>query len=373
MKKTSKNNMFFIMFLIGIFLFVFAFNCFMDVFDFKFDNKYNLYSYRKSDWLYSKIKKSSEMKYDKVQIGSSTSAYWIDMGKWQVANIMSLGISYEKIYDIFEVFYGIHPEVKTVFLPLEYATILLDYYPINDLPKFDGKRHLSISEFVNYYFSAEITYLSFETAKDKIIGLQGLNSVADSEENSDVMVAATRRVSYDGLVKEEKFQKDMAYIEKFIDLLHDKNIEIICYIAPMNYVQLQGIMSPENFRRVEEMKSRIVDKGVPIYDFSFANKYNVEKMTDTLMFFDVVHPDILYGNMVFDAILNDKKSDLYKLITKDNLQMTNRLFRQGIEAYRQNYKDYIKEYTNYDDKAQSKDFQNIVYKKIPDNLMKYHY
>jgi len=373
MKKTSKNNMFFIMFLIGIFLFVFAFNYVMDVFDFKFDDKYNLYSYRKSDWLYSKIKKSSEMKYDKVQIGSSTSAYWIDMGKWQVANIMSLGISYEKIYDIFEVFYGIHPEVKTVFLPLEYATILLDYYPINDLPKFDGKRHLSISEFVNYYFSAEITYLSFETAKDKIIGLQGLNSVADSEENSDVMVAATRRVSYDGLVKEEKFQKDMAYIEKFIDLLHDKNIEIICYIAPMNYVQLQGIMSPENFRRVEEMKSRIVDKGVPIYDFSFANKYNVEKMTDTLMFFDVVHPDILYGNMAFDAILNDKKSDLYKLITKDNLQMANSLFRQGIEAYRQNHKDYIKEYTNYDDKAQSKDFQNIVYKKIPDNLMKYNY
>lgn len=374
MKKTSKNNMFFIMFLVGIFLFVFAINCVMDVFDFKFDDKYNLYSYRKSDWLYSKIKKSSEMKYDRVQIGSSTSAYWLDMGKWQVANIMSLGISYEKIYDIFEVFYGLHPEVKTVFLPLEYATILLDYYPINDLPKFDGKPYLSFSEFVNYYFSAEITYLSFETAKGKILGsLQSSDANSDSDANNEVMVAATRRVSYDGLVNEKKFQNDIAYIEKFIDLLQHKNIEIICYIAPMNYVQLQGIMSAENFRRVEEMKAKIIAKGVPIYDFSFANKYNVEKMTDTLMFFDVVHPDILYGNMAFEAILGQKKSDLYKLITKDNLKETNSLFRQGIEDYRKNYKDYIKEYTNYDEKAQSKDFQNIVYKKIPENLMKYNF
>lgn len=141
----------------------------------------------------------------------------------------------------------------------------------------------------------------------------------------------------------------------------------------MNYVQLQGIMSSENFRRVEEMKAKIVAKGVPIYDFSFANKYNVEKMTDTLMFFDVVHPDILYGNMAFEAILGHKKSDLYKLITKDNLKETNSLFRQGIEDYRKNHKDYIKEYTNYDEKAQSKDFQNVVHKKIPENLIKYNF
>ena len=374
MKKLLRNNIIFILFLSGIFTSIILFNYTFDALDYKNIFKFNIYSHNKADWIYSKIKMTADNKYDKLQIGSSSSRFWVNYDRWEVATIMLIGVSYEQFYEILNVFMNFHPEIKTVFVPLEYPTLLTEENPVRELPNFDNKKRLSLKECVSYYLSAEITVMSFEKFanwfKEKIDNLEHKPQVED-DYYKNVEVAVTRKVSCCELAHEDKFQRDYVAIGKIIDYLQDKNVKIICYIPPLNYVHLEGILLPENLDRIEKVKKLIVSKGVSIYDYSFANKNNTAKMFDSIMFYDVVHPDLIYGNMAFEQMLENKKSNMYKLITKNNLQETNAEFRKGLQDYRNTHKDYIEEYKNYDDKMQSEDWKRLVNQSIPENLWYY--
>lgn len=373
MKKSLKNNIIFILFLGGIFAFIFLFNYIFDAFDFRQHYKYNIYSHNNADWIYSKIKKTTENKFDKLQIGSSSSCFWVNYERWGVATIMLIGVSFEQFYEILNVFLQFHPEVKTVFVPLEYPTLLTEENPVSNLPEFDNKRNLSLKELLSYYLSVEVTKLSFGKfngwVDEKISEFE--NKQVEDDYYKNLEVAVTRKVESFESTREEKFSKNYVAIGKIIDFLQEKNINIICYVPPINYVHFEGILSPVNLDRIEEVKKLIVSKGVSIYDYSFANKYNTAKMIDSIMFYDVVHPDLIYGNMAFEQMLNNKKSDMYKLITKNNLQETNAEFRKGLQDYRKTHKDYIEEYKNYDARMQTEDWQKIVVRSIPQNLWYY--
>lgn len=385
MKVQNKNLIFLIVIFIVILL-IFSIN-FIILHNEKLkESKYQIYHEVYRDLIFAKIKLSKKYKFDRLTMGTSTAYALFNHRQCKMAKIIVFGMTYREFYEYLKAFYTIHNEAVTMFLPIEYHSFL-DESHIEKIPDFNGKSTLSFMEFINLYFSVNSTKANFKNLSEKLLYFadnykfltdkdEYEPSVLDEEELNQQYIETYTKQRYNILeISEERKKSDLEDWEKIIDFLQGKNIKIVCFVPPYNYIYLQSAMTPKNEKIIDDIKSLIVSKGVEIYDFTKMNNYNTEPLPDSFLYSDALHPYYIYGNMVFEALTTNKgDKSLYRLITKNNIEECQRESHQDLIKYREKYKNYINEYNKYDTSSMSEDY-NYCKKKslsgIPKALIKY--
>lgn len=385
MKQANKNLIFLIFILIFILL-IFAIN-FAILHNEKLkESKYEIYHEEYRDLIFAKIKLSKKYKFDRLTMGTSTTYSLFDPQKCKMARIIVFGMTYREFYEYLKAFYTVHKEPATMFLSIEYHSFL-DANDTRKIPDFDGKSTLSLSEFVNLYLSVNSTKANLRNLSEKLDYFwdnkkfltdndESVSAPLDEKMLSEQFVETyTERRLKTLDISDERKKNDLYYWGKIIDFLQEKNIKIVCFVPPYNYIYLQEAMTPKNEQIINDVKSLIVSKGVEIYDFTKMNKYNTEPLTESFLYSDLIHPYYIYGNMVFEALTTDNgDKNLYRVITKSNLAECNEASHRELAQYREKYKNYIQKYDKYDKSSTSKNYNFLERKplsKMPKELQKY--
>ena len=353
--KRHKNNFIFLLLILLFSFAVFILNYHYDPIDARGGEKYYIYWSHSRKHLNIKIKASKKFKYDSLILGTSiTSDLFPNPERYDVARIILFEMSTEEMYKVIKTFFDIHKETKHIFLPLEIHSVLFDHNGgIGTIPEYSNSHHFTLSEFIQSYYTVEITKQSLEMLKKDF-------KAESSEEEEDwklwdtnpkLSIMTECRLFPPNLAKlsDSKIKDDYYYWGKIIDFLQERNVKITCFIPPANYIYLQDAMTDKKVKIFNDLKYLTVSKGVEIYDFSKKNKYNEESLKNSYLFSDLVHPNFIYGNMIYKTLTHklDDKS-LYRIITKDNIDKCNELSAKELDEYRKTHKDLIKEYYTYD-------------------------
>lgn len=369
----KNNNLIFISLLFVCLLSVFALNYFMLKDEMKSEPRYEIYHAETRDLVFIKLKLSKKYDFDKFVMGTSTTYSLFDPSRSELARLVVFTMTYREFYEYLKAYFQIHKETKTMFLPIEYHSFW-DTVDVREIPDFDGKTTLSPSEFAQLYFSISSTTNNLKKLFEKAKGYFEKEKIANDDGIFQIETYPKRRITV-GKVSEQRVRNDLRYWEQIIDFLQKNDINIVCYIPPYNYLYLQDAMTPQNEKIINDVKALIVSKGVKIYDFTKKNKFNEEPLKTTFMYHDLIHPDFIYGNIIYE-ILSGQKDDktLYRLITKDNFKECNALSEKELQDYRQKYSAYIKEYFTYDNKDNAADrnyLRTTSSRDVPKELQKY--
>lgn len=355
MENYKKN----ICFIILIFLFligIFFLNYFTDPMEVRCSNKYFLYWSHTRKFLNLKLKSTKNQTYDTLILGTSiTSDLYPQPDRYNMPRIILFEMSSKDMYDIIKTFYTLHKEAKNIMLPLEIHTVLFDHNEgISDIAEYDYTDGFSFSEFIQAYCTFEVTKKSLDIYSEKVKKIfsdKNEFEVVWKGDNPTIVVMSECRIAPPKLAKlsQSKIKDDLYYWGKIIDFLQENNINITCFIPPANYIYLQDAMTTDKVKVFNDLKQLIVSKGVEIYDFSKKNKYNEESLKTSYLFSDLVHPNFIYGNVIYKILTHrmDDKS-LYRVITADNIEDCNRLSAKELAEYRETHKDYIEEYYTYE-------------------------
>ncbi len=346
MKKIYKNIIFISLLLISLFS-IFFINYHFDVYNLRNENPYDYYLNTDRQLVNIKIKTGKNNHYEKLVMGTScTFTLFEDIYREnEICRLVLMSLSYKEYYQILQTFIEVHPEVKTVFFPLDCHSFLFDLDDYGAIPEYDHKKHLSVHEFINVYFSFQTTFKSLQTLYDMI---KNANYTEPPRPGAVVIPKNRLRPAPENTLSEQKRKNDIYYIEKIIDLLKAKDIDIVCFIPPVNYIYLQDALIPEKIEVLENVKRLVASKGVNIYDFTKKNRYNTQRLDETCLFFDIVHANNLYGNIVYKNLTKQKDDkSVYRIITKENAEAYNKLSLKELNEYKKTYKDYIDEYFTF--------------------------
>ena len=361
MSRKRQNIIFFsVIFL--LFFAVFVCNYFLN-------NSFEQYDINKStsrDLVFTNIKRSHKYSYDKIVMGTSTTFSMYDGPKINVPRIIVYSMSYKEFYEYMTAFFDVHKETKTMYFPLELHSILYNQNKNGgedkNTPKYDHHCEMTFDDFVRLYFNFDVMKEKIESQKAEIASIfhKGEKEKALNYNDEYRLIYPKTRIMREKTVSPEFVEENKYYIGKIIDFLKENNIKTICYIPPYNYIYLQVALSGDNMQIFNDVKKFILSKGVDIYDFSKKNRYNTEKMTETYLFDDLIHPNDLYGKMAID-ILEHKtdNKELYGLITPQNVEEYNKNFEKELNEYREQYKSYIAEYNTYNCDVSSDDHKFI--------------
>ncbi len=311
--------------------------------------------------VFTNIKKSHKYSYDNIVMGTSTTFSMYDSPKINVPRIIVYCMSYKEFYEYMIAFFDVHKETNTMFLPIEIHSLLYNQDKSEDvnIPKYDHNSKLTFNDYVQLYFN-------FDLMKEKIGNLkEQIGSIFSKEEKLEynekqLLIYPKIRIMREETVTPDFVEENKYYLGKIFDYLKENNIKTICYIPPYNYIYLQVALSGDNMDIFNDIKKFIVSKGVNIYDFSKKNSLNTEKMTETCLFDDLIHPNSMYGKMVVDILENKSDNkDLYGIITPQNVERYNKNFEKELDEYRSENQKYIDEYNTYNCDVTSDDHNFI--------------
>lgn len=364
----------FIFSVIILLLSIFLLNYCTDVYNVRNSSQYDIYYDIDRSLINIKLKASREKESKSLVIGASvTRTLFDDFEDLKISRIIVSAISYKEYYEILQTFLNIHKEVQSVFLPLEYHTLLFDDELFENIGEYDYKNHFSKQEIIRLYFSFDATAESLKYWLQKVN--EHINKNDDNQDNESIVIVPKMKLDPDLKLSQSKIDNDFYYFGKIIDFLKEKNVKIYCFIPPVNYIYLQDALSLEKIKVVNNIKKMITSKGVTIYDFTKKNPYNEERLDKSYLFFDVIHPNYLYGNIVYKNLTNQKSDNMwYRIITKDNVDECNKLSIKELEEYKRTHQNYIKEYYTYDYDVDWKDPKMREYisdSKIPDFIKNY--
>ena len=362
MKQQTKNFVF-VLIILFISALIFAINYTADVYNVRKPELYNVYFEDTRDLINIKLKSSKEFEYDNFVLGTSiTAELFRKHDRYNLPRFILFSMTTKEMYSVIRTFFDIHQETKTIILPLEIHNFVYDNDDLRVMPKYDYKHNFSLKEYIQIYFSADSSKKALQNIIENMKNIQLFQKKSDNppEENNEKVEEDVpkeeltlyfncklfpKKYKY---LPENKVKEDLEYIGKIIDFLKEKNIKVICFIPPANYIYLQDAMTPENIEIFNNIKKTVATKGVDIYDFSIKNKYTEEELKKSYMFFDLMHPNSLYGDAIYNIIMGkrDDKS-LYRLITKDNVDLCNELSERELNEYRKNNKKLIAEYYKY--------------------------
>ncbi len=349
-----KNNFIFVVLILLFSVGIFVLNYYYDPIDARGGEKCYIYWSHSRKYVNIKIKASKKFKYDTLVLGTSiTSDLFPNPERYDLPRIILFEMSMEEMYKIIQMFFDIHKETKHIFLPLEIHSVFFDHKGgIGTIPEYNYNPNFTLSEFIHSYYTVEITKKSLQYLK---ADLKNEHSEDDDwmlqNSNPTISVLSECRLFPPNISKlsKSKIKDDYYYWGKILDFLQERNVKITCFIPPANYIYLQDAMTDEKLKVLNDLKYLTVSKGIEIYDFSKKNKYNEESMKKSYLFADLVHPNFIYGNIIYKTLTHklDDKS-LYRIITKDNIDECIKLSVKELDEYKKTHQNLIKEYYTYD-------------------------
>lgn len=380
----NKNIIFFILSIVLI-ISVIIFNYKMDYYelDGKLNPSFDIKKYDNLDNYFLALKKYSSFKFNKVIIGGSTASGLfgnpIELTENKIALLAIPNLSISEQKELLKVFLELHPECKTLILPVSYP----NFYTKNSnfLNKYNSNR-LTFKEFVSLYLSMDITSKNIKKiiyqVKDKFNNNNdNINNNNNNEREIGEFVTIFPKMTYEvDLFDDDSFN----HLKEISKMCKEKNVEIICLIEPLHMYYISQIYKNNKFNEIKKVKIFLVNEFENVLDFSIFNEINEINILENYLFSDVIHPSTFYGKIVFDVILEKNNNEIYKnlyiKLNKKNIDKHIIDFEKNIIKYSNNNKDEIETYLNYRDLEyhEKASFTKTNYlKNMPKNLKKYFY
>lgn len=329
----KNSNYIYIIFNIFLIISIICLNYFTDpYFVLKKNRPININRYLLDD-PYLAIKMQDKNKKFKYLItgGSTTNAINLSNFNKEIMDISCFKIKTEDMTKLLFNYLDIHPEIKTVFLPLDYRQIADTAR--HKIPDFDEKK-LTTKDYIRLFLSIDATKHSLIKLIHRIPQYP-IRLVKYKVQDIDLEPDEIKKIVI------ENYEIIFSELEK-------RNIKVICYIPPVHTIRLNFLYDKIGFETLLEIEKYLIDKNNYLIDMSTVNKFTTLPLKDSYpLFSDVIHPSNIYGyyiyNILFDT--NKKDKDLYKILTKNNVEKEEKIkyekVKIHIEKNKEEYKYYL--------------------------------
>ncbi len=228
MKKS--NNIIFILIFIIFSISILLFNLKMKPFDVK---KRDVNETQR-DLLYTVINAGKEMEFDSVVIGGSsvTSAIRFYDGVEKEQSIMCLnpqGIAPIELYDLLNYFLKLHPEVKNIYVSLEFNTYFTCFKGYT-IPR---KPTNSLQDFIKLYFSLDATINSLNKF------LKNMESKKGNKNTAGYQVLLKSLHLFKNNYNSISEYNNLSVFKKIYNLIEEYNLQALYFIFPVhNFIKL---------------------------------------------------------------------------------------------------------------------------------------
>ena len=349
MNNTIRNNLIFIFTFVALIVSVFYINKEKDPYNTKnafFGRDLNFFTLS-SDLYYTTINLTKQDKFDYVIIGGSASNMLFLSNRNLNARFAYINLPYvssSELYEVLSYFLSLHPEVKTVFVALEYNA----YIQCFSESVIKTKSKNLFKDIIRLYFSIDVTKKSltsiFDDFRQQLKKSEEL-PVQDKEVPEKQIISIYNEMrSYDYSQNTCEYN-GISNLKKIYDLINSYNIKGVYFIPPAHANFLSIIYLYKKYEFIEKFKKEIA-KITPYYDMSFINYYTTKPLK--YFFHDVFHPSYeMLGKRIFDCLfLNKIDKNLAVYITKDNVDNILKNQKFDLENYVNKNRKYLENYKN---------------------------
>ena len=314
--------------------------------------------------VYTYINQTKKVGYKNIIVGASPaerlfppSLFYI-YTRENIASLTKSVISFSDHKKLLEYFIELHPEVKRVYVSLEFPRFISRNYSTFEL------KPTPIQDFIKLYYSFETTILSFKKIKNSIFTTNRNMNISDNDETYKVY----KKIQYDIFAEdyEECVNENISQLKEIKNFLDSKEIETVYFIPPVHALFYADLYINNNLNKIEFLKKEL-SKVVPYYDMSIINQYAVEPFV--WLWHDVMHQEPFLYNEIYDVLVYEKENPVMSIfINKKNIDEQLKNQRELIKDYVNKNDDIVKEYSKYDAKKENSQlkYEKYYIKNIPE-------
>lgn len=278
--------------------------------------------------------KLDSRKINTVFIGSQKADFSIDVNEYKnitgldAVNLASSGYSIKDYPAVLQSALKIHPEIKNVFVNLDFVTF--DKEKNKKIKKFKTVKngYLTLSEIYTSLFSLsgvrESVYTLFINAIGKKSGMfdfNGIKIVCPDENIKNTMENSV--IEYTGIY--ENFQYDKTFVnvvEELQRICAEQEKDLYVFIMPSHLMNMQLMKKIGIYNTYFEWKDEI-SKFAPVFDFEYPCPFTNEAISPNMKYFSgITMPTPIVGRIVLESMTNGK-IDFGRIYTYDYAEIFN--------------------------------------------------
>lgn len=275
--------------------------------------------------------KLDRRKIDTVFIGTSRVDWTFDKNYFKnitgknASNMGLVGLNFNEYTDYIKLLIQIHPEIKHIYLGLDFPNFNKNIIDNNRLEGFNNKANLTTNELSTVLFATDTTVSSFITItknlqqKDlvKMYDHDGLIYMIKNDYIENIFKYAIKN----DLGKFKNYEIENSYYDKLSELIlycKNKGVQLHLFHTEGHTIDLATIYLGGYWDIYTQWKKDLT-KVSDIYDFYYVNKYSTEKVSPKMTYFyDSIHGSPQTSNMMIDKMILNK-GDYGRLNTTNNI------------------------------------------------------
>ncbi len=254
-----------------------------------------------------------------------TSKYTKNLGMNALSHDETIKLAYNSI--------SIHPEIKTIYIGLDFFRFLEKNKDDKREVPFSDKKELTLSEINPLILSYNTTLASINTLKNNIIPQKTNN---DKQE-----IFLSKLKQYAGNYTNAKLaDEEFSKLKNFEKEMNEKGYNVVFYTNPTHITDLVLIKKMGYLPLFNKWKVKLAENFNYI-DFDFANEITTEEINkDTKYFIECSHASNLTGALIIDDLIN-KSNKIGKQISIRNIEMHNKENQLNIEKWEADNKFWV--------------------------------
>ncbi len=275
---------------------------------------------------------------DSVFLGSSrvnssiSEEYYKKLTGKNTKNLGMNALSHDETFKIARNAILIHPEIKTIYIGLDFFRFLEKNVSNKRIVPLSDKKVLTLSEINPLLFSFNTTLASVNTL---IANIKGQNNKSQNDKKA-YFIEKLKHYSgnYDNAkLTDSEFEK----LANFKDEMEEKGYKVVFYTNPTHVTDLSLINELGYISLFNEWKIKMAEN-FPYTDFDFVNEITAEEINDnTKYFIECSHASSLTGELIINNLI--KHANNYGIqITKENITAHNANNQKNIELWEKDNK-----------------------------------
>ncbi len=243
-------------------------------------------------------------------------------------NLAVGGLFINEYIDILDEILLIHPEVKNVYLGLDFATFSKNQQDNNQKTRYKISKtpNITPNELGFSILSLKSTGDSIWTIIKNLLGIEsrmfyndGTKHVyhnKDIEKSFNKSFREYQRKYQDYELNPQAFDT----IQKLIQTCQTRNINLVIFIMPTHITDQYLIYRTGHWKDFTKWKKTLT-KIAPIYDFQYPHVYHCEDINPNIIyFFESSHPTYILGDKIIDSLLG-KDTKYRRILNKNNVDV----------------------------------------------------
>lgn len=329
---------------------------FADTYDFNYDRQ----------CIYPIIKLNKQTHYDYVVCGSSTIISNVDDKEFEkiypnktIYRLAISGATPDEKYDLIKSFITANPEVKRVFVSVDFIEMLNEFE--NALPKYtDGglnreELYFLLMSCPSTKYSLKSIGKTFEETifpqfmfglKKKVL-FKDIPSIYNYRKKIINGHNRYPKMRYTDWVGKKLKKHQFARIKDIKELCEQKNIYVVFYSSPLHAYTLYDVCYQGVYGELEDFKREFA-KVTPFYDFSYiSDEFSKDPVSDENPYWvDAAHSDIQLGNEMLKKMM-DGKSSFGRYVTLENVEKYIKIDRKNLSDFSKENEQALKKYVTY--------------------------